>query len=116
MTKDLNRGISEITYNLLNLPLKVDMKNPVAEARNEYTYSAGGKKLKVVSRWASSYSTNPVIGSAINTASLNNTKTTDYIGNFVYENGSLTRILTENGYYSNKNYYFYIRNHLGSNA
>ncbi|MDR1763442.1 MAG: DUF6443 domain-containing protein, partial [Dysgonamonadaceae bacterium] len=116
MTKDLNRGISEITYNLLNLPLKVDLKHPHAEARNEYTYSASGKKLKVVSRWASSYSTDPVIGSAINTASLDNTKTTDYVGNFVYENGLLKRILTENGYYSNGNYYFYVRNHLGSNV
>ncbi|MDR1762998.1 MAG: hypothetical protein LBR64_03440 [Dysgonamonadaceae bacterium] len=88
----------------------------VAEARNEYTYSAGGKKLKVINRWASSYSSSPVIGSAVNTESLNVTKTTDYIGNFVYENGVLKRILTENGYYENNNYYFYVRNHLGSNA
>ncbi|MDR1762848.1 MAG: DUF6443 domain-containing protein, partial [Dysgonamonadaceae bacterium] len=116
MTKDLNRGISEITYNLLNLSLKVDIKHPHAEARNEYTYSAGGKKLKVVSHRASSYSSSPVIGSAVNTESLNVTKTTDYIGNFVYENGVLKRILTENGYYENNNYYFYVRNHLGSNA
>jgi RHS repeat-associated protein len=28
----------------------------------------------------------------------------------------LEKILTENGYYENGNYYFYIRNHLGSNA
>jgi RHS repeat-associated protein len=34
----------------------------------------------------------------------------------VYENGVLKRIWTENGYYENGNYYFYIKNHLGSNG
>jgi hypothetical protein len=34
----------------------------------------------------------------------------------VYENGSLKRILTENGYYENGNYYFYIKNQLSSNV
>jgi RHS repeat-associated protein len=47
---------------------------------------------------------------------LTSSKTTDYVGNKVYENGSLKRILTENGYYENGNYYFYIKNHLGSNV
>ena len=116
MTKDLNKGISEIAYNVLNLPLKIDIKSPVAEARNEYTYSADGRKLKTVHRWASSYSTTPVIGSAINASNLNNTKTTDYAGNFIYENGSLKRILTENGYYEGGIHYFYVKNHLGSNV
>ncbi|MDR1369133.1 MAG: RHS repeat-associated core domain-containing protein, partial [Dysgonamonadaceae bacterium] len=116
MTKDLNKGISEIAYNILNLPLKIDIKNPVAEARNEYLYSAGGQKLKVVHKWASSYSSTPVIGSAVNTSALNNTKTTDYAGNFIYENNSLKRILTENGYYEGGIFYFYLKNHLGSNV
>jgi hypothetical protein len=34
MTKDLNKGISEIKYGISNLPLTVDIKSP--EARNEY--------------------------------------------------------------------------------
>ncbi|MDR2086569.1 MAG: DUF6443 domain-containing protein, partial [Dysgonamonadaceae bacterium] len=37
MTQDLNKGISEIKYNRLNLPQRIDIKSPVAEARNEYT-------------------------------------------------------------------------------
>ncbi|MDR1631802.1 MAG: DUF6443 domain-containing protein [Dysgonamonadaceae bacterium] len=115
MTKDLDKGISEIAYNVLNLPLKVDIKSPVAEARNEYTYSADGQKLKVVHKWASSYSTTPVIGSTVNTSALNNTKTSDYVGNFIYENNALKKILTENGYYEGGIYYFYVKNHLGSN-
>jgi RHS repeat-associated protein len=116
MTKDMNRGISEIAYNTLGLPQKVDVKSPVAEARNEYTYSAGGEKLKVLSRWNTGYSTSPVIGSAISTSNLNVQKQTDYVGNMIYEDGVLKRILTENGYYENNNYYFYIKNHLGSNT
>ncbi|MDR0825274.1 MAG: hypothetical protein LBN74_09285 [Prevotella sp.] len=83
MTKDLNKGISQIQYNSLNLPRIVDIKSPVAEARNEYTYSAGGQKLKVVQKWNPSYLTAPVIGSAINTSSLTMTKTTDYVGNII---------------------------------
>jgi len=31
-------------------------KSPVAEARNEYTYSASGQKLKVVQKWNPSFS------------------------------------------------------------
>jgi RHS repeat-associated protein len=116
MTKDLNSGISDIAYSVLNMPVKVDVKSPVAEARNEYTYSADGRKLKVVHKWASVYSTVPVIGSAVNTSSLNNTKTTDYAGNFIYENNALKRILTDNGYYEGEMYYFYVKNHLGSNV
>ncbi|MDR1764311.1 MAG: RHS repeat-associated core domain-containing protein [Dysgonamonadaceae bacterium] len=116
MTKDLNKGISEIAYNVLNLPLRVDIKNPVAEARNEYTYSADGHKLKTVTRWNSHYSTNPVVGTAVASGNLNSSSTTEYIGNYTFENKVLKRISTENGYYDGNNYYFYVRNHLGSNV
>jgi len=59
----------------------MDIKSPVAEARNEYTYAASGQKLRVVQKWNPNYSTAPVIGSAINVSSLTQSKTTDYIGN-----------------------------------
>ncbi|MDU1893115.1 MAG: RHS repeat-associated core domain-containing protein, partial [Dysgonomonas sp.] len=93
----------------------MDIKSPVAEARNEYTYSAGGQKLKVVQKWNSNYSTTPVIGSAVNTTALNMTKTTDYVGNKVYENGSLKRILIDGGFIDGGTYHFYAANHLGNN-
>jgi RHS repeat-associated protein len=115
MTKDLNKGITEIQYNSLNLPKLMDIKSPVAEARNEYTYSAGGQKLKVVQKWNPDYSTTPVIGSAINTGTLTMTKTTDYVGNKVYENGTLKRILVDGGYIESGTYYFYQTDHLGNN-
>jgi hypothetical protein len=72
--------------------------------------------LRVVHKWTGSYYTMSVIGSAVSTSALNNTKITDYAGNFIYENNALKRILTENGYYEGGNYYFYIKNHLSSNA
>ena len=115
MTQDLNKGISDIQYNLLNLPRQVDIKSPVAEARNEYTYSATGEKLRVVQRWNPNYSTTPVIGSAVNTSSLIMNKQTDYSGDMIFENGSLKRILVDGGYIENGVYYFYVTGHLGNN-
>ncbi len=115
MTKDLNKGISDIQYNSLNLPKQMDIKSPVAEARNEYTYTATGTKLKVIKKWNPSYSTTPLIGTAINPALLTLTETTDYVGSIIYENGALKRILTDNGYIEGNIYYFYVRDHLGNN-
>ncbi len=120
LIKDLCKGISDISYNLLSLPEQMDIKSPVAEARNTYTYTADGKKLRVVQKWNSNYSTAPTIGSAINVSSLNNTKTTEYVGNMIYEGtGSnataLKRILVDGGYIEGGVYYFYFRDHLGNN-
>jgi RHS repeat-associated protein len=93
----------------------VDIKSPVAEARNEYLYSAGGQKLRVTQKWNSNFSTAPVIGSTINTAALNMTKTADYVGNKVYENNQLKRILVDGGYIEAGVYYYYLASHLGNN-
>ena len=46
----------------------------------------------------------------------NQSKTTDYIGEIEYENNAIKRIRTKNGYIENNNYYFYVRDHSGSNA
>jgi RHS repeat-associated protein len=115
MNKDLNKGISDIQYNSLNLPRMMDIKSSVAEARNEYTYSASGQKLKVVQKWNPNFSTAPVIGSGINTASLTQARTTDYTGNIIYENNALKRILVNGGYYEGGVYYYYLADHLGNN-
>jgi RHS repeat-associated protein len=115
MYKDLNKGISAITYNSLNLPQMVDIKNMNAEGRNEYTYSASGQKLKAVQKWNPNYYSAPVIGSDINVSSLTMSTTTDYVGNIIYENNTLKRILVDGGYNEGGNYYFYINDHLGNN-
>lgn len=115
MSKDLNKGISSITYNSLNLPQIINIKNMNAEGRNEYTYSAFGEKLRVVQKWNPNYSTNPLIGSTVNTTALTESQTTDYVGNKIYEGNTLKRILVDGGYYEGGNYYFYITDHLGNN-
>ena len=91
MTKDLNKGISSITYNSLNLPQTVNISNSI----NTYVYSAMGTKLSV---------SQP-------------SKKTDYVGNMIYENNPLQRILVDGGYYepSTSKYYFYLTDHLGNN-
>lgn len=99
MTKDLNKGISDIQYNFLNLPTQIDLKNPQGEARTETVYSADGLKRRVIQKWNANYSSSPVIGSAVDVAALNQTKTTDYVENLMYENGVLKRIQVEGGYY-----------------
>jgi len=115
MTKDWNKGISDIQYNSLNLPKQMDIISPVAEARNEYLYSATGQKLRVIQRWNSGFNTSPVIGSAINVAALDKSKVRDYVGNKVYEDNVLKKILIEGGYIENNQYYFYAKDHLGNN-
>ena len=72
MAKDLNKGISMIEYNFLNLPRQVTFAE-VNNLVNEYIYSVGGKKLSVIHK---SYTE----------------KRTDYVGNVNYENGSLKYI------------------------
>lgn len=114
MTKDLNRG-TLIAYNSLNLPQQVDIKSPVAEARSTYTYAASGVKLRVVNKWNPTYSTTPIMGTDINPSTLTSSKVTDYIGNKIYEDGILKRILTDNGYIEGNTYYFYVKDHLGNN-
>ena len=43
------------------------------------------------------------------------TKTTDYVGNMIYENNTLKRILVNGGYIESGVYYFYLTDHQGNN-
>ena len=96
LTKDLNKNISEIQYNCLNLPRKVTFTDG---STIEYTYAADGTKLKVVHK----------IGST--------TTTTDYCGNVIYENGVQKLLLTEAGYVTlaDSKYHYYLQDHQGNN-
>ena len=96
LTKDLNKGISTITYNVLNLPNMVTFSDGSTIA---YTYGADGTKLKTVHK----------IGST--------TTTTDYCGNVVYENGVQKLLLTDEGYVtlSDSKYHYYLKDHQGNN-
>ncbi len=96
LTKDLNKGISNISYNCLNLPSVVTFSDGSTIA---YTYGADGTKLKTVHKTGST------------------TTTTDYCGNVVYENGVQRLLLTEEGYVtlSDGKYHYYLKDHQGNN-
>ncbi|HMG93712.1 MAG TPA: hypothetical protein VK589_26825, partial [Chryseolinea sp.] len=75
MKLDNNKGITAISYNHLNLPVQV---NRGATEYIIYTYDAVGRKLS-----QQVFGTMP--------------KTTDYIGEFIYENNALRFALHEEG-------------------
>lgn len=114
MTKDLNKGISSITYNSLNLPqsIAIDGKGSI-----EYLYSASGQKLQTVHKTVVETRNSPVNSVVAYNAVNNDPKKTDYVGNRIYEDGVLKRILVDGGYIDaeTNEYHFYITDHLGNN-
>ena len=117
MKQDLNKGIQDIAYNYLNLPNELFIENDNIKAKNTYTYTADGSKLKVVHESDPKQKEAPVSGTTGANGEYSQIHTTDYVGNMIYEEGSLKRILLSNGYYDNddKKFYFYIKDHLGNN-
>lgn len=115
MTQDLNKGIQGIKYNSLNLPQEMVINHASARAKNYYSYNAAGVKLRTVQKYDTELQFNPVLGTTINNDGLKHSITKDYVGNKVYENGVLKKILVDNGYIENGNYYFYVKDHLGNN-
>ena len=95
LAKDLNKKISEIQYNILNLPSHITFADGNSIV---YEYAADGSKVRT-------------------THTINdNVTSTVYCGNAVYENGSLTMLLNESGYYSfqDNKFHFYIKDHQGN--
>jgi len=92
MIKDLNKGITNIEYNFLNLPERVDF----VDKSSKYVYSASGEKIQ-----------NILTG-----------KKLTYNGSFVYEGSSLKYILNAEGRYvangSKGAYEYNITDHLGN--
>ncbi|HCC17681.1 MAG TPA: hypothetical protein DEP83_03820 [Porphyromonadaceae bacterium] len=97
-TKDLNKNITSITYYALNLPSVITFTDGNTIT---YGYDATGSKLSVAY-----------------TAGGTTTKT-EYAGNKVYKNGTLSMILTEEGYItlsgSTPSYHYYLKDHQGNN-
>ncbi len=91
MTKDPNKGITNITYNHFNLPTDILVSNTEHTGNIKYTYDANGIKLRKVKTEGSSATT------------------TDYFGNYTYENGNLKFISQPEGYIEpNGNNYQYV--------
>jgi len=115
MTKDLNKGITEIKYNSLNLPAQIHVSNNQTQGWNKYHYSASGVKLRVESQKSIDMLAAPMAGTLSNTYATTQNKITDYVGNIIYENNTLKRILVDGGYIENRQYHFYLSDHLGNN-
>lgn len=99
LTRDRNKGILQIQYNLLNLPSKTTFSDG---GYINYQYSASGKK-QMVSGYA------PGQGY----------KSQFYMGNYVYGNGTVKQLLVDGGYVTfsgtTPQYHFYLKDHLGNN-
>ncbi|MBE6272359.1 MAG: RHS repeat-associated core domain-containing protein [Bacteroides sp.] len=98
LTKDSNKGISNIAYNVLNLPSTVTFSDG---STITYSYAADGTKLRTV---------HTISGTVTQK---------DYCANVVYENGIQKMLLTEEGYVdlsaSTPAYYYYLKDHQGNN-
>ncbi len=96
MTADKNKGITAVNYNFLNLPQQV---NKGTTDYVVYTYDAAGRK------WAQQ-----VFGST--------PKTTDYLGELIYEGGNLQSIQMSEGRVlpdgAGWEYQYYLKDHLGN--
>ena len=113
MTNDLNKD-QTVSFNSLNLPQEMLINNATAKGKNYYIYTASGAKLQAIHWVDPTLQVQPVKGIS-NDAAYRNKDTTDYVGNKIYENGILNKILTDNGYIEGGIYYFYIKDHLGNN-
>ena len=78
LVKDLNKGISNIEYDILGNLKCITFSNGF---KTKYVYDAAGNKLRTTHE------------SAV-------TNTTDYVGNFVFEDGTLSKYLFDGGYCS----------------
>ena len=97
MTSDANKGITSIVYNHLNMPTKITVTGSNAGVL-DYVYDATGVKLR---------------------KSNSNGTITDYIGNYVYEGGSLKQITHPEGYIEpdgqgGYDYVYQYKDHLGN--
>lgn len=97
LIKDLNKNITDIQYNYLNLPSLIQFGDGSSIS---YLYDANGVKLRAMH----------VIDGV--------TATTDYCGNAIYENGVLGLLLTNVGYitFADKVYHYYLQDHQGNNC
>ena len=93
----MNKNISSIQYNSLNLPSSITYQNGNMAS---YVYSAAGGKLSV------SYQTGT-----------GNTST-QYCGNIIYDDNNLSQVLIDGGYITfsgtTPQYHYYLQDHLGS--
>ena len=97
LVKNLNKDISNIEYDILGNLKCITFSNGF---KTKYIYDAAGNKLRTTHE------------SVV-------TNMTDYIGNFIFEDGKLDKYLFDGGYCSfnngqNPTFHYYEKDHLGS--
>jgi RHS repeat-associated protein len=134
MTKDLNREITSIEYNSLNLPRQITFSDAT---KMKLTYDAAGNKLRAeywtiptfnpggpIGPAALGGGAEPqgggIVGPILPPINQNDPQVvTDYCGNLIYRNDTLSMLLTEEGYVTFDErgeplYHYYLKDHLGS--
>ncbi|WP_236264046.1 hypothetical protein [Dysgonomonas sp. Marseille-P4677] len=121
MYKDLNKGITGIQYNYLNLPRQMVINSSTAKAKNYYTYSTSGVKLRTEQCYYPTLVNSPIGTTTPATDRLTDYKNTDYADNIISEtiksentNKNKTRMLVDGGYIENGVYHYYLADHLGT--
>jgi RHS repeat-associated protein len=118
LKEDKNKG-AVYSYSPYNgMPLQVSVNNVNTKGLNTYQYTATGVKLSKRQYHDPNNVLQPVSGTGefVESDFANcPVKETRYEYNLEFENGSLKRILIENGYIENNRYYFYVKDHLGNN-
>ena len=119
LSKELNRGITEIDYNILNLPNRITFENG-SDIR--FTYDADGVKHRADYKTVSNQILVPIgAPSLTGSGSLLVQHHTDYCGNFIYEDGVLKKIRIDGGYINYNastgggEYCYYIKDRMGNN-
>ena len=117
LEQDYNKKLTKIQYNLLNLPSALQL---TSGHRIDYLYSSDGMKRRVTHKTAIANISVPMGQIKDLTGSqISQTHITDYCGNVIYENGTLSKILTEEGYVTlsgtTPTYHYYLKDHQGNN-
>ena len=137
MTSDLKKGLTEIKYNILNLPERITH----SDGHITYiTYAADGRKLRVTYKIDPTATIEPgepflphgsisPLGQQIMANGLNGgdiqhpiddpvamdvIMTRDYCGAYTYRNGSIERILMGNGFLQDSVYYVQVKDYQGN--
>lgn len=110
--RDDNRGLTDITYNVLNLPSHIEVgSDEASEAIRDYIYDGAGKKLgtrSLISYFSGKSLTTYDIQQPCSAEDL------DYIGNYGFWNGQLIRINTPYGYITMGTFFPYCHDYQGN--
>lgn len=118
--KDPYKGVT-ISNNIFNLPQEITVNNPLMSGSCSSVFLATGEKFMNNSSISLRHSLNPseIAGGTSTTASIDRSELIFYFGNIICEvtekEEFVNKILIDNGYIKDGNYYFYVKDHLGNN-